>query len=43
MRPVVAYLREQGYISVIYLDDFLLIGNSIVECNMNLDETRSLL
>ena len=43
MRPVVAYLREQGYISVIYLDDFLLIGISIVECNMNLDKTRSLL
>lgn len=31
MRPVVAHLRGQGYISVVYLNDLLLIDNSFTE------------
>ena len=32
MKPVIAYLRESGFTSVIYLDDFLCIGNSYIQC-----------
>ena len=28
MKPVVGHLRNQGFLSIIYLDDLLLIGNS---------------
>lgn len=43
MKPVVACLREQGYMSVIYLDDFLLIGSTIEECQTNVEITSALL
>lgn len=42
-KPVVHKLRSQGHISVIYLDDLLLIGRSQEECIANIQETRSLL
>ena len=39
LRPVVASLRAKGLISVIYLDDFLLIGTSREECIRNVEIT----
>lgn len=43
LRPVAAKLRSNGHRSVIYLDDFLLIGNTFNECNENIIETKKLL
>lgn len=35
LKPVFSYLRSLGYISVYYLDDCLLIGNTELECSNN--------
>ncbi|XP_018373232.1 PREDICTED: uncharacterized protein LOC108767726 [Trachymyrmex cornetzi] len=35
LRPVVAYLRAEGYESVLYLDDFLLLAHSKEACRRN--------
>lgn len=43
MRPVMQYLRSQGFISVIYLDDLFLIGHSYLECKNNFLITKQLL
>lgn len=43
MRCVVGFLRRRGLSSVLYLDDLLLIGNSLAECNKNIHDTVSLL
>ena len=43
MKPVVSYLRKLGYSSVIYLDDWLLIGKNHSDCLKNLKATQSLL
>lgn len=43
LRPVVAHLRGKGYQSVIYLDDFLLLGSSIEECRANITASINLL
>ncbi|XP_050512905.1 uncharacterized protein LOC126888594 [Diabrotica virgifera virgifera] len=43
MRPVVSFLRERGYTSVIYLDDIWLLGNSFDECLENVQTTVGLL
>lgn len=43
MKSVAAYLRKKGYVSIIYLDDFLLIGDSFEDCKVNVDVTLSLL
>lgn len=43
LKPVAHYLRSKGYLSVIYLDDILLIGNSPLECSENVRETREIL
>lgn len=43
MRPVVGHLRQQGFISVICIDDLLLLGDSFSECAENRDATCSLL
>lgn len=43
MKPVVEYLRSRNHVSVIYLDDMLLIGQSYNQCQNNVIETRSLL
>ncbi|RLU15629.1 hypothetical protein DMN91_011382 [Ooceraea biroi] len=40
MRPVMASLREQGFISVDYLDDILLIGKNHDECYKNVQEKK---
>ncbi|VEN50435.1 unnamed protein product [Callosobruchus maculatus] len=43
MKPIVAKLRETGLLSVVYLDDFLLFGNTWQECKFNVSSTCSLL
>lgn len=43
MKPLVAWLRAQGFLSVVYLDDFLLIGNTESECRRNVETTCNLL
>lgn len=43
MRPVIKYLRSQGFLSVSYLDDFLLIGSTKAECLLNVVATKNLL
>lgn len=43
LKPVVSYLRNQGYVSVNYLDDFLLLGDSVESCESNVRETCKLL
>lgn len=43
IRLMVAYLRMSGHISIVYLDDLFLIGNSYHLCRKNRDETRLLL
>lgn len=43
MRPVVSYLRQRGFHSVIYLDDFLFLGSSPEECQANVNASLNLL
>lgn len=43
MRPIVMILRKAGFLSVIYLDDFLLMGKTYLKCLENLKKTISLL
>lgn len=43
MKPVMGHLRAQGFMSVDYLDDILLIGKDYEECQVNVKETKSLL
>lgn len=38
-----AYLREKGFVSVVYLDDFLCIGSSYNDCLKNMSTTIDLL
>ena len=39
LKPVFAYLRRKGYISSGYLDDSLLMGQTLRECQLNVDDT----
>ena len=43
LKPVVYWLRERGFASVNYLDDFLILGGSFGECENNVNATRKLL
>lgn len=43
MKPIVTFLRSHGFMSVVYLDDFLLIGKTKDECLKNVSATISLL
>lgn len=43
LKPVLHYLRSLGHLSVAYLDDFLCIGNSWLECWNNVQITKQLL
>lgn len=43
LKPVVAGLRRQGFLSVIYLDDLLVVGRSFEDCQRNVHATCSLL
>ena len=43
LKPVVGWLRQLGLCSVLYLDDFLLLGNTSLECASNFNKTHNLL
>ena len=43
MKPIFARLRSQGFLSVFYLDDSLLIGKDRMECTQNVEHTAALL
>ncbi|XP_031331157.1 uncharacterized protein LOC116161828 isoform X1 [Photinus pyralis] len=43
MKPVFAHLRKKGLISVVYLDDILLFGNTRQSCVHNVKETLKLI
>lgn len=43
MKPVAKRLRSRGWLSVVYLDDWLLIGDNFAQCKSNIEETASLL
>lgn len=43
LKPVMMVLRARGFVSVIYLDDILCIGNNFNECQENVKNTVSLL
>jgi ribonuclease HI len=43
MKPVVKYLREKGFLSVIYLDDILCMSNTKEGCQINLQTTKDFL
>lgn len=43
LKPVLSVLREQGYLSVAYLDDFLLLGSSYMQCHNNVVHTMAFL
>ena len=42
-KPILYILRKMGFLSVVYLDDFILFGNSYEECMSNLKNTRFIL
>lgn len=39
MKPLVTFLRKKGFLSVVYLDDFLLLGSDFQSCANNVLET----
>jgi hypothetical protein len=43
MKPVISLLRRKGYLSVVHLDDSLLLGRSYLECQNNVNEAAKLL
>lgn len=43
MKPVVNKLRSKGFLSVVYLDDFLCVGRDYEACKNNVQSTISLL
>ena len=43
MKPVVETLRNEGHVSVIYLDDILMIGKTQLDREHNVRATRFLL
>uniref|UniRef100_A0A1Y1LH23 Reverse transcriptase domain-containing protein n=1 Tax=Photinus pyralis TaxID=7054 RepID=A0A1Y1LH23_PHOPY len=43
LKPVVSHLRASGFCSVVYLDDFLLFGDSKRDCSLNVAYTVNLL
>lgn len=43
MHPIIKILREKGFHSIIYLDDFLLLGAIEEECQANVNATIELL
>ena len=43
LKPIFAYLRDNKYESAVYVDDTLLFGNTITECNNNIWATVNLL
>lgn len=43
MKPAMGYLRSRGFLSVIYLDDILCLGETEAVCRINLQTTLNLL
>ncbi|XP_046744290.1 uncharacterized protein LOC124410169 [Diprion similis] len=43
MKPIAQKLRSKGFVSVFYLDDILLFGQSAQDCRKNVRETRKLI
>ena len=43
MKPVVAHLRQNGFLSSLYIDDFYLQGSTFSECKENVDYTSAVL
>jgi len=43
LKPVLCSLRKRGFLSVVYLDDFLLIASSYSQCVKNVSATMNLL
>ena len=43
LKPAFSYLREIGYLSVVYVDDSYLQGETFEECLQNITETVKLL
>ena len=43
LKPVMHILQSEGFFSVVYLDDFLLVGKSILDCERNVAFTCKLL
>jgi hypothetical protein len=43
IKPVVAYLRKRGILMIAYLDDFLILGSTKAESNLNTSMTLELL
>lgn len=43
MKPIMEFLRSLGYLSVIYLDDMLCIGEDFASCAKNVNATITLL
>lgn len=43
LKPLISILRNEGFKSVIYLDDLLLLADSYFECNRNVSRTIELL
>lgn len=39
LKPVYATLRSRGHINIPYIDDSLLIGHTLKECEVNVHET----
>jgi Reverse transcriptase (RNA-dependent DNA polymerase)/DNA N-6-adenine-methyltransferase (Dam) len=39
LRPALSYLRSRGFLSVLYLDDFLIFGTSYRDCLKNIKST----
>jgi hypothetical protein len=42
MKPVYATLREQGHTNLGYIDDSLLLGETITECDSSVKATKDL-
>lgn len=43
LKPILSFLRQKGWLSVVYIDDFLLFGDNSEECSKNVRETLFLL
>lgn len=43
MKPVAAFLRQQGVTLVVYLDDIWIMGKSFTDCEKNVNLTENLL
>lgn len=42
LKPIAAYSRRRGFLSIFYLDDMLVIGRSYEACAENIRETKKL-